>query len=262
MNRAFRRESFIRSSHRKVHKQRFLAARMPYRFSPSSLGLLKDCPRCFWLRFNQGVERPDGIFPSLPSGMDRVLKAHFDSFRGRSMLPPELAGLKGVELFDNVELLEAWRDGRRGIRWADGEGNVLMGAIDNLLKIQDKLVVLDYKTRGYPLRDDTHHYYQDQMDIYTFLLRKNGYPTEDYAYLLFYHPNRVNEGGDVMFHTDIVKLGISVSNAERIFREALQVLGQDVPVPSESCGFCRWAEQARPQPGQGKPVGGGLGRWM
>ena len=53
---------------------------MTYKFSPSSLSLLKDCPRCFWLKFNKDIKRPDSIFPSLPSGMDKILKVHFDHF--------------------------------------------------------------------------------------------------------------------------------------------------------------------------------------
>ena len=85
----------------------FLLIKMPYKFSPSSLSLLKDCSRCFWLNFNKEIKRPDSIFPSLPSGMDRVLKAHFDSFRDRKLLPPELKEFNGdIKLFDNVELLD------------------------------------------------------------------------------------------------------------------------------------------------------------
>jgi hypothetical protein len=64
---------------------------MAYTISATSLGLLEDCPRCFWLQFNRGVKRPAGIFPSLPSGMDRILKAHFDRFRDAGTLPPELS---------------------------------------------------------------------------------------------------------------------------------------------------------------------------
>ena len=63
---------------------------MSYKLSPSSLCLMEDCPRCFWLQFNKNIRRPNGIFPSLPSGMDRVLKAHFDSFRDKNELPSEL----------------------------------------------------------------------------------------------------------------------------------------------------------------------------
>lgn len=53
---------------------------MIYKFSPSKLNLVKDCPRCFWLEYNKKFRRPRGIFPSLPSGMDQILKHHFDEY--------------------------------------------------------------------------------------------------------------------------------------------------------------------------------------
>jgi len=214
---------------------------MTYKFSPSSLSLLKKCPRCFWLQFNKGIKRPAGIFPSLPSGMDLILKKHFDSFMKKGELPPELKEFNGkVKLFDKVELLEEWRNNWKGIRWQDEEGNNIYGAVDNLLQKGGKLIVLDYKTRGYPLKDDTAAHYQDQMDFYNFLLRKNGYETEDYAYLLFYQPDKVNSGGDVVFHTDLVKVEISVQNAEKILESALIVLKGEMPEPAEECEYCKW----------------------
>ena len=187
---------------------------MPYKLSPSSLSLLKECERCFWLHFNKEIKRPDSIFPSLPSGMDRILKTHFDSFMDKGLLPPELKGLNGeVKLFEDIELLKAWRSNLKGIQWTDKQGNLFRGAVDNLLQKGKKLIVLDYKTRGYPLKEDTANHYQDQLDIYNLLLRKNGYKTEDYAYLLFYHPSNINENGDVIVHTDLVKMNIKVKNA-------------------------------------------------
>lgn len=213
---------------------------MTIMLSPSSLNLLKDCPRCFWIHFNKGIKRPNGAFPSLPSGMDRILKKHFDSFRDKGLLPPELGELKNVKLFDDVKLLEVWRNNRKGIEWTDEDGNVLRGAVDNILQKGGKLIVLDFKTRGFPLKDDTHEHYQSQLDIYNFLLRKNGFETEDYAYLLFYHPKEVEEDGDVAFHTDLVKVGISTDNAEKLFNKAIELLKGEIPDDNEECEFCRW----------------------
>ncbi len=214
---------------------------MPYKFSPSSLSLLKECPKCFWLRFNKGIKRPDSIFPSLPSGMDRILKIHFDAFRDRGELPPELAKLKGnYKLFDNAELLAVWRNNFKGISYTDKGGNVFRGAVDNILVKNGKLVVLDYKTRGFPLKEDTAAHYQNQLDIYNFLLRKNGFKTLNYAYLLFYHPSNVEANGSVVFNTDLVKMKINVSNAEKIFNDARKVLNSGIPEASEECGFCEW----------------------
>lgn len=78
--------------------------------SPSALNLFKDCPRCFWLEKVRGIKRPRGIFPSLPGGMDRVIKVYFDHFRAKRMLPPELqiSVFEGISLFDNLPQLERW----------------------------------------------------------------------------------------------------------------------------------------------------------
>ena len=97
--------------------------KMNYTFSPSSLSLLKECPKCFWLHFNKNIRRPNGIFPSLPSGIDRILKVHFDSYRDKNELPPELKKLKGVRLFNNIELLKTWRNNLKGIQYKDKNGN-------------------------------------------------------------------------------------------------------------------------------------------
>src|SRR3989344_5655280 len=204
---------------------------MAYKLSPSSLGLMKDCPRCFWLEKNDRWKRPEGIFPTLPSGMDRVLKKHFDNFRDIGKLPPELVKLlecKGMELFGRdegeKELLEKWRNYRKGMQIKDGEGNVLMGALDNLLVLGNKLVVLDYKTRGYALKEDTHHHYQLQLDAYNYLLRELGFETEDFGFLLFYVPDSVLETGEVVFETKLIKMKTDPENAKKVFNEAIKLL--------------------------------------
>jgi len=217
---------------------------MPYKFSPSSLSLMKQCKRCFWLRFNKNIKRPEGIFPSLPNGMDRIFKKHFDACRDKGIMPNELEELNDIELYDNEFLLETWRNNRRGIRWEDDNGNLFMGAVDDILKKGDKLIVLDYKTRGFPLKADTHKYNQDQLDIYNLLLRKNNYETEDYAYLLFYHPTGVNEKGDIIFQTDLIKMEISINNAAKIFHNALELLKGDIPEPENDCNYCKWAKDS------------------
>ncbi len=224
---------------------------MIYRLSPSSLGLMKDCPRCFWLEQNEKWSRPEGIFPSLPSGMDLVLKKHFDSFREKGKLPPELCKDKECEnmsLFgkskEEKELLNIWRNNRKGLQWKDEEGNILRGAVDNILVKGKKLIVLDYKTRGYALKEDTHKHYQDQLDAYNFLLRQNGYETEDYGYLLFYYPEKVLETGEVIFETKLIKMNINTENAKKIFEEAIKLLKGKCPAHHKEkvCDWCRLVE--------------------
>jgi hypothetical protein len=217
---------------------------MIYKFSPSSLNLLKECPKCFWLHFNKNLKRPSGIFPSLPNGMDGVLKKHFDKYMEKSALPPEIKDLN-IKLFEDKELLKIWRSNFKGIQFTDTDGNFLRGAVDNILVKDNKLIVMDYKTRGYPLKEDTAHHYQNQLDLYNYLLRKNGYQTEDYSYLLFYHPLHINEDGSFVFKTDLVKMNVSIANAENILKNALSILNNEMPDSDENCEYCKFAEKRK-----------------
>ena len=214
-----------------------------YKLSPSSLNLMFECKRCFWLTQHKVWKRPASIFPSLPSGMDKILKIHFDKFRDRGEIPPELKETEcgnGFKLFDDKELLEEWRNVFKGVRWTDGEGNIFFGGVDNILQKGVKLIVLDYKTRGYPVKEDTADHYQNQLDVYNLLLRKNGYDTEDFAFLLFYVPKEVTETGEVIFDTELVKREIDVNNAEQIFSKALEILNEECP--EKGCEWCEKVE--------------------
>ena len=224
----------------------FLKGMKQIKLSPSSLNLFLECPRCFWLQINKGIKRPNGAFPSLPSGMDKILKEHFDRFMENGELPPELKHqdcIKGCSLFNDNKLLKLWRSNFKGIEYIDRQSGIMLhGAIDNILIKGKKLIVLDYKTRGFPLKEDTHQHYQAQLDIYNFLLRENGYETEDFAFLLFYYPNKVLETGEVIFETRLIELKINPKNGEKIFKDAIKLLQEDIPDPSEKCEYCKWKE--------------------
>lgn len=215
--------------------------KMTFTLSPSSLSLMKECPRCFWLTQHKIWKRPASIFPSLPSGMDRILKIHFDKFRDKGELPPELCNngdCKNMKLFDDKEKLKEWRSNFKGISFTDKQGNILHGAVDNLLVKGKKIIVLDYKTRGYPCKEDTHEHYQNQLDIYNYLLKKNGYQTEDYAFLLFYVPKEVMSTGEVIFDTELKKMKVDIKMAEDIWKKAIKLLNSDCP---KKC--CEWCEE-------------------
>jgi hypothetical protein len=220
---------------------------MTYKLSPSALNLMKDCPRCFWLDKHKVWKRPAGIFPSLPSGMDKILKIHSDKFRDKGELPPEICengNCKNMKLFEDKEKLKVWQSNFKGVSWTDKKGNELHGAVDNILVKGKKLIVLDYKTRGYALKEDTAEHYRQQQNIYNFLLRKNGYETENYFFLLFYIPKEVTPTGEVIFDTSLVKMDVDVKSAEKIWKKALKLLSGDCPKPSknEKGKVCEWCE--------------------
>lgn len=182
-----------------------------------------------------------------------ILKTHFDTFRDKRELPPELKEkheCKGLKLFGETDkqkkLLEVWRDWRKGLSWQDSEGNILKGALDNLL-VKGKtlrLIVLDYKTRGYALKEDSHKHYIDQLNIYSFLLQKMGYETGDYNFLLFYIPSRVLPTGEVVFDTQLVKIRAEVNGAEKLFRKAIAILQDKCPKHHKE-KLCEWCAMIR-----------------
>lgn len=118
------------------------------RISPTTgLNLFKNCPRCFWIHYNKEVKRPRGIFPSLPNGMDLVIKKYFDQYRGK--LPPELKGKVTGRLMPDLALMEKWRNWRTGFEYQDKKlGAVLFGALDDCLLDGGRYIPLDYKTKG------------------------------------------------------------------------------------------------------------------
>jgi hypothetical protein len=126
---------------------------MTYKLSPRRVNLFMECERCFWLHINEGVKRPSGPFPSLPGGMDEMIKTHFDKFRERGHQPPELreSRVDAVPI-DDTQFLEDVREWQNEPKYHDEENDVLLrGGVDDLLQTSDgSIIVLDYKTRGYP----------------------------------------------------------------------------------------------------------------
>lgn len=210
-----------------------------FKLSPSTLNLMKDCERCFWLTLNGIWQRPEMAFPSLPSGMDRILKIYFDKYARQGKLPPELdrnPDFENVKLFSDFEKLDLWRNSLKGLSYQDEEGNILQGAVDNIAIQDEKLIVLDYKTRGFPLKENSHEHYEDQLNIYTYLLNKNEYQTKDFAFLLFYIPNQVIENGVILFDSISKRLKVYPEKAEQLFEKAINLLNS--PCPKHVCKFC------------------------
>ena len=175
------------------------------KISPSGISLLLECPRCLWLHVNEDKKRPRGIYPSLPDGMDNVFKKYFDEYRRRGEMPPEIDGKVEGRLFDDEQRLRQWREfnfGRGGISAQIAEYDMtLNGAIDDLLVSPDgEFVPFDFKTRGYPVKEDTHEHYRTQLDLYALLFEKNNLPPASYGYLLFFWP-QAYEMGQASFKT-------------------------------------------------------------
>ncbi len=214
----------------------------PIKISPSGLSNLLECPRCMWMQYNEEVKRPRGIFPSLPDGMDNVFKKYFDEYRSRGEMPPEIDGKADGTLFTDIKRLNSWRDfdfGRGGMRTQVPEFKmVVAGAIDDLLvSTAGKYIPFDFKTRGYPNKEDTHEHYRTQIDLYSLLFERNGLPPADYGYLLFFWPESYGLGR-ANFKTELVRMDVSPSRALSLLEKAYKIITGPKPKSHAMCEYC------------------------
>lgn len=215
--------------------------------SASKLGILKDCPRCFWDANNSKFARPRGIFPSLPGGIDLVMKDYFDQYRGS--LPPGLKGkIEGV-LMDDIATINKWRNWRSGLTWSDPKLDVkIIGALDDCLTDKEFHIPFDNKTKGSKPKDDGSQYYQLQLDIYGLLLESNGYPINGKAYLAYFYPveilgpisDKASEGMNLPFGIDVYCLESSPDRAIEEITRAVEILEGKRPAPAGDCEYCRF----------------------
>jgi len=218
-----------------------------YRLSPSSLNVFLECPRCFWLDKNKKIKRPRGIFPSLPGGMDLVIKKYFDKYRLNNELPPEVQNKIIGKLFSDIATLEKWRNWRNSdLRYEDkGSNATLIGALDDCLVEDGYYIPLDYKTRGSELKEDPRKYYQNQLDCYCLMLESRGYKTKGLAYLLYYWPEEVRRDSVVKFHVEPIKIETNIESAKRIIKDAAALLASPMPKPGANCEYCALVTQRK-----------------
>lgn len=214
---------------------------MDIRLSPSRLNTYRDCARCFWLEVNEGVKQPSGPFPSLPSGVDKVIRDYFTPHRENGTLPPELAQHNpDLQLFPDTTFLEKARNYWDEPSYTHASGVVLRGAVDDLVQTSDgEIAVLDYKTRGYPPKDGVPDYYWHQINMYTYLLQENGYDTADYGLLLYFYPDKMSDG-DLIFHNAVKTVDVDMGEAENLLQEAVDTLQGPLPGHDPDCDFCTW----------------------
>lgn len=217
--------------------------------SPNSLNLYLECPHCFWLEKKEHIKRPPPYPYALNTAVDILLKQEFDSYRSKGERHPLLISHNiPARLFSNQNLLNQWRSNFSGIRYYDSELDAtLFGAVDDILEFEDgKLAPLDYKSTGSKV---AHIYdrFQIQMDVYTYLLEKNGFLTPRKGYLAFYVVDKGNGFDDRLpFKKELHEIETNPEDIYELFREAVAVLKRLTPPPhSQDCKFGQWLKSAK-----------------
>lgn len=227
-------------------------------FSPSGLGTFRDCLRCGFLEYHtRGMDacpRPKGIFPTLPNGVDKVIKLYHDGYREKRQLPPYLVGsVNGILYPDKAKIakLRFWKTGPTTTIEHRGSKVSIRGALDDLILTDDDQVsMFDSKSKGFVPKDDGSQYYQTQLDCYDFMLGHNGYQTTGIGYLAYVWPelmkdndNPLEPGMGIRFGGQTFALKTSAERAKTTILAAADVILDDVlPEPSPTCEHCLYVE--------------------
>jgi len=206
---------------------------MEYKLSPSSLNLLEDCPRCFWLKMVKKIKRPMGPMSSIPIKMDSIIKHYFNKYRDLGQLPPIIDGkVTGWLAVGMPKTLKHEMD----------NGITVWGRPDEYLKLDDSsIVVFDHKTKS-KAPEGVHRSYQLQMDVYSYLLEAMGYDTTNKAYLAFYYPDECELHEGMPFNCTILEVKTNLSRVDDLVDKAYNVLRGEMPKSSENCDYCKWRE--------------------
>ena len=116
----------------------------------------------------------------------------------------------------------------------------MKGVLDDCLVDDNAYIPLDYKTRGYDLKEDSSSFYQNQLDCYGLMLKANGLPPADHGYLCYYIPKEVSENGQVRFEITIKKMAINPDSAQKTFESAVELMASPMPSQHSTCEYCSW----------------------
>jgi hypothetical protein len=229
----------------------------PFRLSRSKIELFLECPKCFYIDRRMGTGRPPGFPFSLNSAVDTLLKQEFDVHRvngDRHPLQKEY-GIDAVPV--PHEELDNWRNTFKGVEYLHKKTNFLIfGAIDDLWKnSKGEYIVVDYKATAKTeeiteLNKDWQDSYKRQMEIYQWLLRKNGLKVSDIGYFVYCNGIADAKAFDkkLEFRVNLISYKGDDSWVEGSIIEAHKCLNDPViPEASEDCDYCNYVRAVKRQ---------------
>jgi CRISPR/Cas system-associated exonuclease Cas4 (RecB family) len=225
-----------------------------FAISRSKIDLFLDCPRCFYLDRRLGVGRPPGYPFNLNSAVDTLLKKEFDIHRVKKSKHP-LMETYGIDVlpFEHPDL-DVWRENFKGVRFHHEPTNfIITGAVDDVwINPAEELIVVDYKATSkngeVSLDAPWQIGYKRQMEVYQWLLRKNGFKVNDTGYFVYCNGRTDLKAFDAKLEFDVVIL--PYTGNDNWINETLtgmkKCLNQKkLPSKGKDCDYCNYRESVR-----------------
>jgi len=226
----------------------------PFRLSRSKLELFMNCPHCFYLDRRLGVGQPPGFPFNLNSAVDHLLKKEFDAYREKQEPHPLMveSGIDAVPFAHDS--MDTWRENFKGVSTLHEATNLhIFGAVDDLwINRAGEVIVVDYKATSkngaITLDADWQDGYKRQMEIYQWLVRRQGLTVSDTGYFVYCNGRRDKPSFDGRLEFDIHVIPYTGNDqwVENCIRSAHQCLtGDAIPEPNPDCDYCQYREAAR-----------------
>jgi len=226
-----------------------------YKISRSKIELFMQCPRCFWLDARLKIKRPSSPPFNINKAIDELLKKEFDYYRQKGEPHPIMTDnmLKAIPYTHKD--LDKWRANFTGVGYLDDATNLyIFGAVDDIWVNEDELMVVDYKATAknseVTIDSDWQISYKRQLEVYQWLLRKNGFKVSDTGYFLYTNAklDLDNFGDKLEFKTKLISYKGNDSWIDPVIKNIKNVLdSDDLPKVGEAimggaCEFCSYAK--------------------
>ncbi len=194
--------------------------------------------------------RPPGFPFALNSAVKTLLEKEFDRHRNEGTIHT-LIGQYNVDARPAQHKdLNIWRDNFKGVQYLNRGTNLLIfGAIGDLWQNSNgDYIVVDYKATAKgenitELNKDWQIGYKRQMEIYQWLIRKNGYKVSDTGYFVYCNGKTDKEAlnGKLEFDITLIPYTGDDSWIESVICQIHTCLHDDnIPNSSEGCDYCRY----------------------
>ena len=221
----------------------------PFKISRSKIDFFIECPKCFYIDRRLGVGRPPGYPFSLNSAVDTLLKKEFDIHRA-DKVPHPLMEEYGIDAIPfEHEDLNKWRENFVGVQHHHEPTNLIItGAIDDVwINPDGELHIVDYKATSkngeVSLDADWQIGYKRQMEIYQWLMRKNGFKVSNIGYFVYANGITDTEAFDGKLEFDIKVIPYEGDDSwiEPKLKELKKTLDKDeIPESGEECDYCAY----------------------
>tara|TARA_B100000900_G_scaffold333268_1_gene294330 strand:+ start:256 stop:972 length:717 start_codon:yes stop_codon:yes gene_type:complete len=225
------------------------------KLSRSTVEKYLTCPRCCVLETKYKI-RPPSLPFTLNIAVDNLCKNEFDYYR-KLRKPHPLFLENNIDAIPfNHRNIDEWRSNFKGLRYISKEKNYNFGgAIDDVWqKPNGELIVADVKATSKNNFDwdetfSKYEYpkaYKRQLEMYQWLLVKNGFKVAPEAYLLYFNAKKNEDffNNKLNFEVHLIKLNCTFDWVEQKIEETVNLLRSDIfPKPSFHCEICNYLKK-------------------